>query len=79
MSGKTIGLEMNNGFAGSYARQPDMIINTRANTEASAAIPFGHAVVVDTSNGGVKLPGASSTAGVFAGVAARQVQSNTSY
>ena len=40
MSGKTIGLEMNNGFAGSYARQPDMIINTQPNKEASASIDF---------------------------------------
>lgn len=77
MGGKVIGLEMNHGFAGSYARQPDMIINTRANVESSSSIPFGHAVVKYT--GGVKLPGASSVAGDFVGVAARQVQSQLNY
>lgn len=77
MSGKTIGLDMNNGFAGSYARQPDMIINTHANKEASASIPFGHALMV--ASGGVKLPTASITSADFAGVAARQVQSQLVY
>ena len=77
MSGKTIGLDMNNGFAGSYARQPDMIINTHANVEASANIPFGHALMV--GSGGVKLPTASITAADFAGVASRQVQSQIVY
>lgn len=77
MSGKVIGLEMNNGFAGSYARQPDMIINTHPNVESSANIPFGHALMVGT--GGVKLPTAAITAADFAGVAARQVQTMINY
>ena len=77
MSGKTIGLDMNNGFAGSYARQPDMIINTHANVESSANIPFGHALMA--ASGGVKLPTASITAADFAGVASRQVQSQIVY
>ena len=77
MSGKVIGLEMNHGFAGSYARQPDMIINTRANVESSASIPFGHAVVKYSN--GVKLPGTGSSAADFVGVASREVKSNLSY
>lgn len=77
MSGKTIGLNMNNGFAGSYARQPDMVINTHANVESTASIPFGHALMVGT--GGVKLPTTSFTASDFAGVASRQVQSQINY
>ena len=77
MSGKTIGLNMNHGFAGSYARQPDLIVNTQPNKEASASIPFGHAVV--KASGGVGLPGASSVAGDFVGVAARQVQTQVNY
>ena len=32
MSGKTIGTAFNHGFAGSYARQPNMTINTKPNT-----------------------------------------------
>lgn len=77
MSGKVIGLNMNHGFAGSYARQPDFIVNTHPNKEASANIPFGHALMV--ANGGVKLPTASITAADFAGVAGRQVQTQLSY
>ena len=77
MSGKTIGYDLNNGFAGSYARQPDMIINTRPNKEATANIPFGHAVV--KSSGGVALPTASSVATDFAGVAAREVRTQLSF
>lgn len=77
MSGKTIGLNLNNGFAGSYARQPDMIINTHPNVEASANIPFGHALMIGT--GGVQLPTTSITSASFAGVAAREVRSQLNY
>ena len=71
MSGKTIGLNMNNGFAGSYARQPDMVITTKPNTGA-AAIPFGTVLM---QNGiGVKAADASLTATNFVGFAARQIQ-----
>ncbi len=77
MSGKTIGQSLNNGFAGSYARQPDLIVNTHPNKEASANIPFGHALMV--ASGGVQLPTASITANDFAGVAARQVETNINY
>lgn len=37
MSGKVIGKTMNFGYAGSYARQPDMIINTQP---TSARLPY---------------------------------------
>lgn len=77
MSGKVIGLNMNHGFAGSYARQPDLIVNTHPNVESTANIPFGHALMVGT--GGVQLPTASITAADFAGVAGRQVQTQLSY
>lgn len=77
MSGKVIGLNMNHGFAGSYARQPDFIVNTHPNKESSANIPFGHALMV--ASGGVKLPTASITAADFAGVAGRQVQTQLNY
>lgn len=77
MSGKTIGISMNNGFAGSYSRQPDMIINTHPNIEASANIPFGHALMA--GSGGVKLPTASMTGADFAGVASREVKSQLNY
>lgn len=76
MSGKTIGLNMNNGFAGSYARQPNMVINTKPNIGATA-IPFG-APVMQGSNG-VQFPTASLTAANFVGIASRQIQSADSY
>ena len=41
---QTIGLNMSHGFAGSYARQPDMITNT-APLGGTAAIVFGTPLV----------------------------------
>lgn len=76
MSGKTIGLSMNHGYAGSYARQPNMVINTKANV-GSADIPFGAPVMQGTN--GVQFPTASLTAANFAGVASRQIQTSDSY
>lgn len=76
MSGKTIGLNMNNGFAGSYARQPNMVINTKPNIGATA-IPFGAPVMQGTN--GVQFPTASLTAANFVGIASRQIQSADSY
>lgn len=76
MSGKTIGLSMNHGFAGSYARQPDMIVNTKPNI-GSADIPFGAPLM--QASGGVQFPTGSLTAATFVGVAARQIQSADSY
>jgi hypothetical protein len=76
MSGKTIGLNMNNGFAGSYARQPNMVINTKPNI-GSTAIPFGAPVMQGTN--GVQFPTASLTAANFVGIASRQIQSADSY
>ena len=37
---QVIGKEMPHGFAGCYARQPDMIVNTRP-AGGGAPIPFG--------------------------------------
>ncbi len=72
---QTIGTSMPNGFAGSYARQPDMIVNTRP---AGGEIPFGAPLKYDT-NGKAVLLGASSTAADFAGVAARELKSSLDY
>jgi hypothetical protein len=77
MGGKTIGLAMNHGFAGSYARQPDMIIATRPNGGAGA-IKFG-AALMNGPDGSVAAAGASMAAGQFAGVAARELKSALGY
>lgn len=81
MSGKTIGLTMNHGYAGSYARQPDMVVTTKPNV-GSAAIPFGTVLMQGTSAGGVigvKAADANLTAANFVGIAASQIQSSTNY
>ena len=76
MSGKTIGLTMNHGYAGSYARQPDMVVTTKPNV-GSAAIPFG--TVLMQASGGVKAADATLTAANFVGIAASQIQFSTNY
>lgn len=76
MPGKVIGLNLNNGFAGSYDRQPDMSIQTRPNV-GSSAIAFGS--ILYASGNGVKAADASFTAAKFVGVASRQVQTQLSY
>lgn len=60
---QTIGTSMPNGMAGSYARQPDMIINTKP-AGGEAPIDFGLALVYD-SNKNVVLPATGATAAQF--------------
>ena len=74
---QTIGTTMPNGQAGSYARQPDMIINTKM-AGGSAAINFGLALVYDAQKN-VVLPSDSTTAAQFVGVAAREVKSSLNF
>lgn len=70
---QTIGLNMSHGFAGSYARQPDMIVNT-APLGGTAIIPFGTPLV--RGEGGAVIPmGTGNTGGQFIGVAGREVKS----
>jgi hypothetical protein len=72
-----IGKTMTNGYAGSYSRQPDTIIDTHP-LGGNAAIAFGAAVVLG-SNGAVTPVGASSAAADFVGVALRETKSATNY
>lgn len=72
---QNIGMAMPHGFAGSYARQPDMIVNTRP---AGEAISFG-APLKYGGNGQVLPLGAGSTAEQFVGVAAREIKSALAY
>lgn len=73
---QVIGTAMTAGYAGSYARQPDMIVNTRV-AGGSAAIPFGAPLVY--SDGAVVQMGASATAEQFVGVAGREIKSSLNY
>lgn len=74
---QNIATSMPNGFAGSYARQPDMIVNTRP-AGGAAPIAFGAALKYDT-DGSVIPMGASDTAAKFVGVAGRELKSSLAY
>lgn len=71
---QVIGAKMPNGFAGSYSRQPDMIVDTYV---ANTAIAFGAPVAYDIA--GIKVLGASGQASDFLGIAVREVKSATNY
>lgn len=74
MPGKTIGIMMNVGYAGTQSRTADAIIQNRI---ADGAISFGQAVVLTNENKW-KLVGAGTTAEMVAGIAVREVvQANT--
>lgn len=75
---QVIGAEMPNGFAGCYARQPDMIVNTRP-AGGTANIPFGAPLVYDTDNVSVVQAGASFAAANFVGVAGAEIKSALNY
>ena len=65
MKGQVIGKTMPHGYAGSYSRQADMIVDTHP---CEAGIAFGAPVVLGTT-GAVKAWEAASTAAKFVGVA----------
>lgn len=67
---------MTNGFAGSYARQPEMIVSTRKVGGASA-IEFGAPLKYDGT--AVVLMGASSAATDFVGFAGREFKTSLNY
>lgn len=72
---QTIGASMSHGFAGSYARQPDMIVNT---SPAGGYLPFG-APLVRGVGGVVEAMGAGASGNEFIGVAGREIKSATEY
>jgi hypothetical protein len=74
MQNQIIGKTMFHGYAGSFSRQPDTIIDTHP---AGGNIAFGAAVVYNS--GAVTVPGSSATAADFVGVAVREVKSATNY
>lgn len=71
---QVIGKEMPHGFAGSYARQPDMIVNTRP---AGGEIPFGMALTYDDNKDVVVFGNASTN--TFIGVAGCEIKSALTY
>lgn len=74
---QVIGKTMPHGFAGSYARQPDMIVNTRP-VGGESNIPFGTALMYREGRV-VAMGGAGIAAAKFAGVAGSELKSALSY
>ena len=75
---QVIGAQMPNGFAGCYARQPDMIVNTRP-AGGTAEIPFGSPLMYDENNNVVIMAGSGTQASQFVGVAGAEIKSALSY
>lgn len=73
-----IGKEMPHGFAGCYARQPDMIVETRP-AGGEAAIPFGAPLMYDATKPAVVAAGATFAAANFVGVAGCEIKSALTY
>ena len=78
MNGQVIGKTMPHGYAGSYARQPDSIINTRP-AGGTEKIPFGLAVTYDADGSTVVPMGTTGAKNSFIGVAVREIKSATDY
>lgn len=74
---QAIGKTMFHGFAGSYSRQPDTIIDTHP-LGGTDIVPFGQAVVAD-GNGTLAKVGGSATAADIIGIALRETKSATDY
>ena len=77
MRGPVIGKTMLHGYAGSYARQPDMVADTHP-LEGEEALRFGDAVIYGTA-GAVRPFGAEGTADTFLGVAVKEIKSTTDF
>lgn len=77
MAGKTIGIGMNYGYAGNYARTPDDIVASRK-LAGEANVPFGAAVAIKADNTFVPVDG-DFKAEDFGGIALRVVKQATSY
>lgn len=79
--GSVVGKVMNHGFAGSYSRQPDMIIDS---IPAGDDIAFGDAIVYNASGQAINVATLIAGSGTFAatgfvGIATREVKSATDY
>ncbi|MCI8510816.1 MAG: hypothetical protein HFE83_02320 [Lachnospiraceae bacterium] len=73
MKGQVIGKSMLYGYAGSYSRQPDMIVDTHP-LGGTEELLFG-APVANGANGAVEAWKTTTTANQFMGIAVRGVKS----
>lgn len=77
MKGQVIGKTMRHGYAGSYARQPDMAVDSEP-LGGDREVPFGAPVVMG-ANGTAVAWAEDSTAENFWGVAVREVKSSLDF
>lgn len=77
MRGQVIGKTMPHGYAGSYARQPDMVVDT-APLGGTESVAFGAPVIMG-ANGAAQAWADDSTAESFWGAAVREVKSAINY
>lgn len=75
---QVIGKRMTHGYAGSYSRQPDSVIDTHAVSVTTQAIRFGLGVIYG-NDGAVLLPSTGVAENQFVGVAVREVKSATDF
>ena len=75
---QVIGTSMPHGYAGCYARQPDMIVNTRP-AGGTEPITFGTPLKYDANKNVIPFAGAGTTAANFVGVAASEIKSSLAY
>lgn len=79
MPGQAIGITMNYGYPGSFARNADCLIGNHIVKSTDSTGPnFGDPVVLNSDNTISKF-GASNTAAQFSGVAVREVKQNVNY
>jgi len=77
MKGQVIGKSMTHGYAGDFARQPDMVVDTHP-LGGTASVKFGTPLVYN-SDGEVIAFGVSNVAADFVGIASREFKSATNY
>ena len=78
MAGKAIGVSMNFGYPGNYARTPDDVTVSRAIKASTDPVPFGACLKLNSDNT-VELAGSGFKAEDFAGIAVREVKTPTSF
>ena len=78
MTNQVIGKTLTNGYAGSFSRQPDTVIDTQPMAAGQSAVPFGAGLVYGSS-GAVQIPASTNVAADFVGIALRETKSATNY
>lgn len=78
MAGKAIGISMNFGYPGNYARTPDDVTVSRLIKASTDPVPFGACLKLNSDNT-VQLAGSGFKAENFAGIAVREIKTPTNF